>query len=211
MQQVLERVRLTEADVTITKAIFPATRMPGRIREMVTFVHGPISRTYACSANGAWLDLLASDIAREAVRRARMPAAAQDGGTRASQPLVAAGLRTPPAAQEPYPAVAPSATRLLYGAAIRRDDREVLEAIQALPEPQDQSSCLFRAVILNEEGHQYREVDLYGMLESVSLTASLNGLGFTLDAAKREGRSRRYDWSFSKEGQAGLRTPGSAK
>lgn len=208
VEHVLDGARLSASEVVITKAIFPPSRMPGRIREMVTFVHGPISRTYACSANSDWLNLLAADVAKEAVRRARTQARPQRA--RPAPHLVAQS-------QSPVEdslqgaaidtAVPPDPTRLLHGAAVRRDDHQVLDAIRALPTPEESSACLFRAVILNESRQPYRVVDLYGLLESVSLTASLNALGFKLDAAKREGRSRRYDWSFSKGADLRVQAP----
>jgi len=60
---VLRRAGLSAWHVRIAKIVFSPTTMPDGIGEMVTFLHGPVSRTYVSSVRGQWLDQMAGDLA----------------------------------------------------------------------------------------------------------------------------------------------------
>ena len=174
LARALARCNLHPGDVTITKSVFPPASMPGGICEMVTIVHGLVSRSYACRADADWISAFTEDLGG-AKRPRRRPARA--------------------------PAARAGRTRLLGAAAAHGDDVQVLQAIRAIAQPEVEADCAFRAAILNEAGRPYREVDLHSLLETMRLTAALNASGFRRDAAKREGRSKRYDWYFTKDGE----------
>lgn len=70
VERELGAVRIPPSEVTITKASFALTRVGG-VYEMVTFVHGRISRTYASPAGGGWIDSFAVDLAKDIAGRPR--------------------------------------------------------------------------------------------------------------------------------------------
>lgn len=83
VERVLSAVRIAPSEVTITKASFALARAGG-IHEMITFVHGPVSRTYASPAGGGWIEPFAVDLERDVAGR-RRPRRAPEQGIEATQ------------------------------------------------------------------------------------------------------------------------------
>jgi hypothetical protein len=68
VERVLQRARVPSSEVKFSKAVFSGTHMPESLQEMVTFVHGRLSRTYAASRHGAWIEQFATDLAAGRLR-----------------------------------------------------------------------------------------------------------------------------------------------
>ena len=51
---ILERAQVSPTDAKFSKVIFSGPQLPEQVREMVTFVHGGLSRTYAAPEQGGW-------------------------------------------------------------------------------------------------------------------------------------------------------------
>jgi hypothetical protein len=54
---------VSPTDAKFSKVIFSGPQLPEQVREMVTFVHGGLSRTYAAPEQGGWIGQFAMDVA----------------------------------------------------------------------------------------------------------------------------------------------------
>lgn len=201
VEQVLGQSRLRPHDVLLTKRILPPSHDPDDAREMITFVHGAISRTYLCSGGAKWIELLSLDLAigqppGRGSRGGRDPnRRTVDALEKTSADSAADGFDVAASAARAMP---PSRTRLVARIEVAKDDAAVLRAIDMLEGRYRRNSRTKRAAILNGNGDVYREVDVHTPLDSVRLTAALNAAGYSLQEAPSSRSSRRYRWIYGR-------------